>query len=526
MDNVYDNINELYTKGGFLERYGKDVLITLFIFLVFFITFSYFLVMNNLKPIKENWTKERCNPSVMPFAGLINAPPGASKFDYTSENFNGCLNSILKSIINRVFAPIYYVMNVFTSFFKVTIDSLQHIRKIFDTMRTSLSSTSNEIYGRSMNVTVPVIQLFINIKDMLSKTQGVMSTALFSVFGGYLGLKSVIAWSVDLTISIIMSIVAFIIFLWVVPFTWGVAASLTTVTIPLIALLGVVASKTNRILKSSPSRGLPKKPRCFDENTVVTLHDDSSKFIKNLKVGEILIDGSKITGIMKSSTEDHTFYYLNGITVTGTHRVYHKDMGWILVKEHPDSIFIKNYFKKTMYCVGTSSKLLLLDDIIFGDWDELDNNNIVELYANTRHVLPDYFMREHIHKYLDGGFIDGTEIELKNGTLVKIENVKINDILKNGEKVLTTVKLDAKDLVGVYEYHIGTKVIKGGPNLEIMDENLGTIDTTKIKGKKIKTTSRIYNLVTDTETFYVNGIRFCDYNSTTDKYLKDRKFKT
>ena len=70
------------------------------------------------------------------------------------------------------------------------------------------------------------------------------------------------------------------------------------------------------------------------------------------------------------------------------------------------------------------------------------------------------------------------------------------------------------------------KIIKGGPNLEIMDENLGTVDTTKLIGIKIEPGDYIYNLVTNTEMFYVNGIRFCDYNSTTDKYLNNRKMKT
>jgi len=52
------------------------------------------------------------------------------------------------------------------------------------------------------------------------------------------------------------------------------------------------------------------------------------------------------------------------------------------------------------------------------------------------------------------------------------------------------------------------------------------VDTTKLIGIKIEPGDYIYNLVTNTEMFYVNGIRFCDYNSTTDKYLNNRKMKT
>jgi len=296
---------------------------------------------------------------------------------------------------------------------------------------------------------------------------------------------------------------------------------MTAVGLSIAVPLGIISVRSRDIFNLSV-KGIPRVPRCFDENTIITLKHGSTRKIKDLNIGDILIDGSKITALMKSSTEDHTFFKLNNIIVTGTHRVYHENKGWILVREHPDSISILDYDKPFMYCVGTDSKLFVINDTIFGDWDELDNNDIVQIYKNAGHILPSYFMRHHIHEYLDGGFIEGTQIELFNGNHKNIEDVEVNDVLKNGDKVLTTVKLDAKELIGIYEYCFQDKVITGGPNLQIDDKYLGSIDTTKIKGIKIKHPEFIYNLVTDKNTFYVNNIRFCDYNSSTDKYLKNR----
>jgi len=522
MDNIYNNINDLYTKIGFLEKYGKDVFMTTIIILIFFIIFSYFYVLNQIEPIRANWIKERCNPAVMPFAGIINAPDGVSKMSYTAENFNGCVNNILASIIQYALAPIYYTMNIFTKTFSSLLDSLQSIRTMFDKIRTSVSDKSNEIYGRSLNVTIPIIQLMINIRDTLGKTQGVLAAGIFSLFGGYLTMKSLIASIIDIIVNIIIMLVALILVLWIVPFTWGAAAAMTAVVLGIAIPLGVISVRARDIFNIS-SRKIPKIPRCFDENTEITLIDKTSKKIKDLTIGEKLLDGSKITGLMKSSTEDHIFYNLNNIIVTGTHRVYYEKEGWILVREHPESKLILSYDKDFMYCVGTDSKLFTINDTIFGDWDELNNADIVELYKNANHTLPSYFIRSHIHQYLDGGFVEETKIELFNGNKINIKDVKVNDILKNGEKVMTTVKLDAKDLIGVYEYCLCDKIITGGPNLEIVDKDLGVIDTTKIRGIKIKSPNFIYNLVTDIGTFTVDGICFCDYNSTTDKYLKDRK---
>lgn len=527
MDNIYNNINKLYKKGGFLERYGSDLLVTIMVLLIFFIIFSYYLIMNNIEPIRANWAAERCSPAVIPFAGLINAPPGVSKLEFTKENFNGCLNSILKSMVAYSLAPIYYIIHVIIETFKGLFESINSMRELMNSLRTNVASVTDNIHNRSVNVTTPIIQLLINVKDMLSKTQGVLTAGIFSLFGGYLSMKTVLNSIVDMMTVIIISLVSFVIFLWILPMTWGLAIPLTALTGTLIGIVSYISVNSQSILKISPKQGLPGKPRCFDENTKIKLFDNTIKFIKDLDIGDKLIDGTLITGMMISSTSDHTFYNLNGIIVTGTHRVYHKEKGWILVKEHPDSIYIEHYNKPLMYCVGTDTKLFTIDDIIFGDWDELDHYNLIELYTNAKHTLPRSFMRKHVHEYLDGGFIKGTQIELKNGKFVNIEDIKIGDELKHGEYVLTTVKLDSKDLIGVYEYHIGDTIIKGGPNLEIMDKNLGTIDTTKLMGIKIAGyCDYIYHLVTDKETLYVNGIRFCDYNSTTDKYLEDRKMKS
>ena len=65
-------INKITQKITYLDKYGGSVLATGLILFSFFLIFSYFYVMNKLKPIKKDWVKQRCNPAVMPFAGLIN----------------------------------------------------------------------------------------------------------------------------------------------------------------------------------------------------------------------------------------------------------------------------------------------------------------------------------------------------------------------------------------------------------------------------------------------------------------------
>jgi hypothetical protein len=95
MDYLYKRVNKLYETAGFLEKYGGSIVMTVIIILVFFILISYYYIKSKMTSIQQNWSEEKCNPAVIPFAGLINPPQNGSSMDYTGENFNQCLNNTL-----------------------------------------------------------------------------------------------------------------------------------------------------------------------------------------------------------------------------------------------------------------------------------------------------------------------------------------------------------------------------------------------------------------------------------------------
>ena len=241
MDNIYNSINKLYTKLGFLEKYGNDLFMAIIIILIFLIVFSYFYVMNRIEPIKANWAKERCNPSVIPFAGIINAPPGVNKISYATENFNGCVNNILTSIAQYSLTPFYYVINIIRNIFLLLVKSLQEIRSMLDKIRTSMKDVSKEIYGRTLNISVPIVDFLVNIKDIIGKSQAILSAGIYSLFGGYLTTKSVISAVVQIIYNILIALIAFIIFMWAIPFTWGVAAAATAIAAAMVIPLRIVS---------------------------------------------------------------------------------------------------------------------------------------------------------------------------------------------------------------------------------------------------------------------------------------------
>ena len=82
-----DTLKKIYNKSNYLDKYGGSVIITVLVLFIFWLIVSYYLVMAKVKPIKADWINKRCNPQVLPFAGIINAPAGQSKMSYTASNF-------------------------------------------------------------------------------------------------------------------------------------------------------------------------------------------------------------------------------------------------------------------------------------------------------------------------------------------------------------------------------------------------------------------------------------------------------
>ena len=196
---------------------------------------------------------------------------------------------------------------------------------------------------------------------------------------------------------------------------------------------------------------------------------------------------------------------------------------WIKVKDHPDSVYMPAFNELYVYCLGTDKKEFSIGDTLFSDWDDIDADVLEDLQP----YLPVNFTYKNIHTHLDCGFHPSSNIVLKNGSIVQLKDVKVNDILFSGDKVFAIVKIAGHD-VSTYHYSFinDNRTICGTKNIQINDDNLGVINamdyvkTNPTFCKEIEKEEYMYHLLTDTSFFVVNNIRVGDYNSGIDKYLR------
>ena len=182
---------------------------------------------------------------------------------------------------------------------------------------------------------------------------------------------------------------------------------------------------------------------------------------------------------MQLSSAHQTTYILNGIIVTGNHSVYHTEKGWISVEKHPDSAVLNNFTEPFVYCLNTDSKTISLGNTIYADWDDLDEIDIKDMQKTCVNVglLPKNFTMKDIHYYLDNGFHEESIVKLQYGASTTIKDIAIGDVLMNGEKVVGKIKIDAKNIQGVYYYEMNGVNIKCSKNITIYNNTTKNIKT-------------------------------------------------
>jgi hypothetical protein len=377
---------------------------------------------------------------------------------------------------------------------------------------------------------MPLVQFFITIKSLSAKAVGILTASLYTLIGSYLTLQSFFMLILKFINVIIIALIALIAGLIVANFfAFGALSpviAINTVILGLIMVPTIIIQIFITNVLDLSINSASSSPRCFSESTVLDVlntnsHNYDEKYIKKhinkIEIGDILKYDERVTAVMKFASDSQVLYNINGIIVTGEHRIFHNKLGWIKVKEHPNRILLSNYNEPFVYCISTDTKIFTIknnngEKQVFSDWDDIDEK-VMNCLSNKCESLPKMFNNADIHTYLDNGVVGSSSLELKNGKIIPIKAIRVNDILNNGERVLGVIKIDAENLNGFYEYGYNNRSLCGF-NVALVDklgQNVNEIDLT---GEKY-----LYQLLTDTGYFIANGIKIRDYNYGIDKYL-------
>jgi len=544
-----ENIKKQYDKLSYFDNYGGSVILFILITILLVFLIMTCVSFTNIKIIKEDWVNQRCKPYIIPIAGFINKPDNMNFNEFTKQNFVYCTQNILKSISGNALQPISFITSSSTKILNYIKDAINDSRAMTNKIRNFFITVVKEIMGRLLNVIIPIQEIIIKFKDFAVKVQGTMVAGVFSTLGILYTIKSALALVVKFIVTVLISLAAIIVVFWLFPFTWGTAIAATATFVAVSIPLAILLTFMTKVLGINTGLSIPKlkKPpslKCFDKNTKLTMKNGTSKIISEVELGERLINNNLITSKIVVESKGSVIYNLNNVVVSDSHMVKYENK-WIRVDEHPNAIRIEQYNEPYLYCINTENKIIEINNVVFSDWDEIydddldkiKNVKIKNLMYNFNNSI-NYRMDEldvnnlDIHRYLHGGFEKNTEIKLKNGVVKSVKHISIGDILENGERVYGYVEIDGSNLIEQCSYNLAkNKFINGGSNLNICDKSIGITSTLELdkKYKQIKITSdyhdKLYHLLTDSRTFYINGIKFYDYNSCIDLFLEKYRGK-
>jgi hypothetical protein len=116
-------------------------------------------------------------------------------------------------------------------------------------------------------------------------------------------------------------------------------------------------------------RGRRMRRRCFSPETLIKLQNGETRAMKNLELGDVLINGSIVKATMQIKNESETYYKLPGdILVTGSH--YIKDGDTYKQVTNFSKAEATTQIDDVVCCLVTSDHKIPVGDFVFWDWED------------------------------------------------------------------------------------------------------------------------------------------------------------
>jgi len=242
---VNTRIITMYENIGYLGMYGKDVLITILLFLItigIVARSSYQAVVSELR---NNWNEHKCNPIVMPFAGIIMPTPGQTTMNTTFENFNYCIQQDVSAILRIIMMPLEFIIYLTINLLGAILNAIIAFIEFLAWLKAQVSEIISELIQKIIRFIIPLVEMLVHMQDMLGKINAVLITTLYTSLNIYnltiSGIVNIMNILIHILIALIVIFTAMaVLALALMPIPFTVAAGLTlygSATVMLLALI-------------------------------------------------------------------------------------------------------------------------------------------------------------------------------------------------------------------------------------------------------------------------------------------------
>ena len=159
---------------------------------------------SKIKDIRNNWAENKCKPSVIPFAGLINENDDVSSFEFASNNFKECNNEILSKIVRVFTALMNFLTSGVISLFSGFLENMNSIRSLLGVFLQTFYSLLNLIKRAIDNIMTPFKSIVMVFIDIQNKLTGILTNAMWGFVGLVMTLKSFLGGIIEMLVILLL----------------------------------------------------------------------------------------------------------------------------------------------------------------------------------------------------------------------------------------------------------------------------------------------------------------------------------
>ncbi len=174
-----DAITELYHQRGYLDIHAMDVVITLCILISVTIATGYANYQSMILAIRADWDVYRCNPLIMPFAGVVMPVNGKSGSQITMENFSYCTKKDTSIALSIAVMPIEFLMYTTVEFLDGLQNGITSSMNVTQWILAKVLEQAEAIMNQLKKVSIPLQEMIAYIRDAVAKSNAILTTALY-----------------------------------------------------------------------------------------------------------------------------------------------------------------------------------------------------------------------------------------------------------------------------------------------------------------------------------------------------------
>lgn len=345
--------------------------------------------MANWNEIHNNWDKYKCNPAITPFSKFYG-------YDL-DETMKFCVGEAVKQNAPGVIVPLYQGIDKIAHTVEGVYDKAAAIQggvtKLLGGFESFLMNFANSFRLIGTRIRISLVK----IRDIFDK--------VFSMFTAF-------------TLAGISAI------------TFGSNLMCN----PLVTFIGTIAGVD---------------VCCFAPDTMIPLQNGTRPFIRSVKIGDVLADGSTVTSTFVFDGTKTAMVYIRGIHVSSNHSLCGPGGVFVEAGEHP--LAVEAPCLSRLYCLSTTSNRIpvltgdRLETLVFTDYEESCEPAVIReaqaaaetaLNGTKKAYVPDFSL----------GIDPNASLEMRNG-LKPLSIITIGDVLKGGSRVIGLVTESCKTCV-------------------------------------------------------------------------------